>query len=75
MGLFSGIIKAVAGPIGGFIRGPTGAAIGSSLAGSLGASETNAAAAAASSKQMAFQERMSSTAHQREVAEADDKSA
>lgn len=67
MGLFSGIIKAVAGPIGGLIGGPVGGAIGSGIAGVLGAEDANDQRVAASRTQMDFQERMSNTAHQREV--------
>ena len=67
MGLFSGIVKAVAGPIGSVIGGPVGGAIGSGIAGVLGAEEANDQRVASSRDQMAFQERMSNTAHQREV--------
>ena len=67
MGLFSGIVKAVAGPIGSVIGGPVGGAIGSGIAGVLGAQEANDQRVASSREQMAFQERMSNTAHQREV--------
>lgn len=67
MGLFSGIVKAVAGPIGSVIGGPVGGAIGSGIAGVLGAEEANDQRVASSREQMAFQERMSNTAHQREV--------
>lgn len=45
------------------------AMIGSSLLGSHGAGKQNSAMQAAAREQMAFQERMSSTAHQREVAD------
>ena len=67
MGLFTGIVKAVAGPIGSVIGGPVGGAIGSGIAGVLGAEEANDQRVASSREQMAFQERMSNTAHQREV--------
>ena len=67
MGLFSGIVKAVAGPIGSVIGGPVGGAIGSGIAGVLGAEEANDQRVASSREQMSFQERMSNTAHQREV--------
>ena len=40
-----------------------------SVLGFLGAQEQNSAAASMADKQMAFQERMSNTAHQREVAD------
>lgn len=53
MGLFSGIAKAVAGPV-----------IGG-LLGNKGASDRNSAQIASSREQMAFQERMSNTAYQR----------
>lgn len=55
MGLFSGIIKSVVGPL---VSG------GLSF---LGGERANSAAEANSQAQMDFQERMSSTAHQREV--------
>lgn len=67
MGLFSGIVKAVAAPVGAFLGGPVGGAIGASLAGSLGASEQNAANFKLTKNQMQFQRDMSNTAHQREV--------
>lgn len=53
MGLFSSVIKAVAGPIVG------------GLFGKEGQSEANSANAAAAQKQMDFQERMSNTSYQR----------
>jgi len=45
------------------------AVIGSSIIGGIGQSQTNRANAAMAQAQMEFQERMSSTAHQREVAD------
>lgn len=67
MSFLGSVFKAVAGPIGGLIGGPTGAAIGAGISGVLGANDANAQRVKASDKQMRFQERMSSTAHQREV--------
>lgn len=61
----AGIGFLVGGPVGAGI----GAGIGSGMAGQYGASEANKANAQMSQSQMAFQERMSSTAHQREVAD------
>lgn len=69
MGLFSGILKAAAPIVGGIIGGPAGAAAGSALVGSLGADEAMQFSSAQSADQMAFQERMSNTAHQRETAD------
>lgn len=79
MGLFSGISKAiggiakVAGPaLAGFATGGWGGALASGLSaigGIAGANEANAFSAASAKEQMDFQERMSSTAHQREVAD------
>nr|QJB19110.1 MAG: DNA pilot protein [Microvirus sp.] len=67
MGFLSGILK-VAAPIVGAVTGqPWLAAAGSALGSVIGGSEANAASAASSQSQMDFQERMSSTAHQREV--------
>lgn len=63
MGLFSGITKAVKGVVKGF----TGGDILSAGLSFLGGERANDASAASSQEQMAFQERMSSTAHQREV--------
>lgn len=59
-----------AAPVAGFaLGGPVGGAIGMGLSGMLGQEEANAQNAQMSAEQMAFQERMSSTAHQREVAD------
>lgn len=59
--------------IGGYFGGPMGAAagygIGSGIAGQAGAREANEQNVAQSKEQMAFQERMSSTAHQRQIAD------
>lgn len=62
---FGSILPAVGslfGPIGGLVGGIAGG-----LFGKKGAQNQNIASAAAAQKQMEFQERMSSTAHQREV--------
>lgn len=63
MGLFSGIKKAVGGLVGGITGGDILGAGTSLLGGIFG----NNAASDNSAAQMAFQERMSGTAHQREV--------
>lgn len=67
-----GILGQVLGTIGGFlVGGPQGAMIGGSLGGAYDASKqqgaTNAQNLASTREQMAFQERMSSTAYQRGV--------
>lgn len=74
MGLFSGIVKAVAPVAGSLLGGRIGGAIGSGISSAIGSSEAasgavsaNKFSAAQSQAQMDFQERMSSTAHQREV--------
>lgn len=67
----------VGGGLGFLAGGPVGAIAGSSMLGSIGGSfdqqeaqgEANAANAQAAAEQMRFQERMSSTAHQRQVAD------
>ena len=64
MGLFSGILKTASS----FLPGPWSAAA-NALGGFLGQEDTNAQNRAMSRDQMEFQERMSSTAHQREVAD------
>lgn len=56
------------GSIGSFLTGGVGAAVGGAL-GFLGNERTNAANAKQARAQMEFQERMSGTAHQREVAD------
>lgn len=70
MGLFSGLTKAIGGALGGFASGgwlgAAGGALGG-LGGYLGADDANKFSSAQSAQQMAFQERMSNTAHQREV--------
>lgn len=67
MGLFSGIGKAL-GSVVGAITDPIGSLIGSGI-GFLGQESANSANSGASKDQMAFQERMSSTAYQRAVAD------
>lgn len=70
MGLFSGIVKAVTGGGGGGLLGPI-ASIAAPIIGGLLSSNSQKDqqnfASAQSAEQMAFQERMSNTAHQREV--------
>jgi len=64
------IVKKVAGPVIGAVTGNPviGAAVTGGLS-LLGGERANAASAASTREQMDFQERMSSTAHQREVAD------
>nr|QJB18961.1 MAG: DNA pilot protein [Microvirus sp.] len=71
MGLMGKLSGASSGAMAGASLGPWGAAAGaaSGLLGAFGADEANASAKSLSREQMAFQERMSSTAHQREVAD------
>lgn len=65
MGLFSGIGKVVGGLVGSLTGGDILGAGASLLGGSL----ANSASASAANRQMSWQERMSGTAHQREVAD------
>lgn len=82
MGFLSSIIKQAAPLVGGYVMGgPIGTAIGSGVAGLISEQETagqyreqlqlgreaNAQRIAMADKQMDFQERMSNTAHQREI--------
>lgn len=73
MGFLSSIAPIAGGAVGAFFGGPmgamAGATAGSSLSSAIGASDANKANAQMVGNQMAFQERMSSTAHQREVAD------
>ena len=66
MGLFSGITKAISSMSGDALGGVLGAAT-SGLFGSRQASKQMDFQAGQTAQQMAFQERMSSTAHQRQV--------
>lgn len=68
MGLFSSIGKAIGGITDVLGGEGTGALISGGLS-LLGGSQANSASAKSSASQMAFQERMSGTAHQREVAD------
>lgn len=67
MGLLSGIGKAVKGIVSSVGSSITGDGLLSAGLGFLGQSSANSASAASTKEQMDFQERMSSTAHQREV--------
>jgi len=72
MSWFKNALPTIIGTAGGAVLGgPLGAAIGMGLGGSIssamGAEDANKQTAGMSREQMAFQERMSSTAHQREV--------
>jgi len=72
MGFFSGILDSVsnlAGDLIGSVSGGDLLSLGSGLLNSKGQSSANNANVALSREQMAFQERMSNTAHQREVAD------
>lgn len=70
---FKHMLPAIGAGAGALIGGPAGASIGMGLGGmfsqSMGAEDANAANLDIANRQMAFQERMSSTAHQREVAD------
>jgi len=72
MSWFSDYVAPIGGAIiGGMIGGPAGAAVGAGIGGSISSAQsikdTNKAQSELSDAQMAFQERMSNTAHQREV--------
>lgn len=68
MGFFSGLGNLVSSAVGAMTGGPWGT-IASAAMGYLGQKDTNDMNVALSRDQMEFQERMSSTAHQREVAD------
>lgn len=69
--IFGGVGRAITGAFGGFAGGGIPGGMMGALGGAIGAGAgdawQNASARAAAREQMAFQERMSSTAHQREV--------
>lgn len=75
--MFKSIKKAFSGPVGaalgagvgGLIGGPAGAAVGLGVASAFGQDAANEQNMRLSRDQMSFQERMSSTAHQRQVAD------
>ncbi len=71
MSFLSSVAPFAGAGIGAMIGGPTGAMIGGSLGGAIssavGAKEQNSANLGIAREQMAFQERMSSSAHQRQV--------
>lgn len=72
MGWFENALPSIAGGVGGFLLGgPVGAALGLSLGGgissAMGAADANAQNLQIAQAQMQFQERMSNTAHAREV--------
>lgn len=73
MGFLSSIAGVAGGAIGGILGGLPGAALGlglgNSVSSAIGQSEANAANIGISKDQMAFQERMSNTSHQREIAD------
>nr|QJB19371.1 MAG: DNA pilot protein [Microvirus sp.] len=71
MGFLNNLLPVITTAAGGLLGGSTGAMAGAALGGSIssaqGQADANAANIAQSKEQMAFQERMSSSAHQREV--------
>ena len=74
MGFFSGLLSAAAPIVGGHFGGPVGAAIGSAVGSGItsasaesGARQRNEAQAELQREQLDWQERMSNTAHQREM--------
>lgn len=67
MSFFKSILSAAAPVVGGLLGGPAGAAAGSALSSAYGASQQNKAGQGSANTQMAFQERMSNTAHQRQI--------
>lgn len=73
MGLPDGLTTIIGTGAGAYFGGPAGAMAGGSIGGALdsmaGQKQANEQNAGLSREQMAFQERMSSTAHQREVAD------
>lgn len=69
MGLFSGILKGAGAAIGAVTGNPWIGAAASALAGGMDQDATNRMNVNLSRDQMEFQERMSNTAHQREVAD------
>lgn len=60
----SDVLPLIGGAAGAYFGGPAGGMLGASIGGMMGANQQNAAM---TKEQMAFQERMSSSAHQREV--------
>lgn len=73
MSFLSSLAPVLGGAAGAFFGGPAGAAIGlgmgSSISSAIGQNEANETNLGISRDQMAFQERMSNTAHQREIAD------
>lgn len=73
MSFLSSLAPVFGGVAGAFLGGPAGALAGATIGGELssavGRSEANAANLGIAQNQMAFQERMSNTAHQREIAD------
>ena len=74
MGFFSGLLSAAAPIVGGLFGGPVGAAIGGAVGSGItsasaesGARQRNQAQVELQREQLDWQERMSNTAHQREM--------